>query len=156
RCRVTEVEIDFAAYDVIHDDVLARRTKSQRALVLEDVTGVLEFFQVALVKRCAFALQIGSVIAADMRTFVPVEAQPFQPFVNRRHCFLSVSFAVSVFDAQDEFPAVMPRKQPVEKRSSRTADVEIPSRRGGETNADVRSHRPQITRAFAEGYGDAG
>src|SRR5437870_4808353 len=44
----------------------------------------------------------------------------------------------------------MPRKQPVEKRSSRTADVQIARRRGGETNADARSHRPQITQIFTD------
>jgi hypothetical protein len=33
---------------------------------------------------------------------------------------------------------VMPREQPVEKRSARSADVQITGRRGGETNAEIR------------------
>jgi hypothetical protein len=47
---------------------------------------------------------------------------------------------VRVFNAQDELASVMPRKEPVEKRRSRAADVKIAGRRGGETNADVRIH----------------
>src|SRR6266404_1100750 len=34
----------------------------------------------------------------------------------------------------------MPRKQPVEQRGAGPADVQIAGRRGGKTNADVRSH----------------
>jgi len=43
---------------------------------------------------------------------------------------------VGVFNAQNEFAAVMPRKEPVEKRRARAADVEIASRRVSETDAD--------------------
>src|SRR2546421_189801 len=39
-----------------------------------------------------------------------------------------------------DLPAVMPREQPVEKRGTRSADVQITGRRGGEANADVRAH----------------
>ena len=77
RCRIAEIEIDFSADKVINHDVLARRTKSHRAVVLENVTGVLKFFQIALVKFGALALQIRSEIAADVRTFVPIESEPF-------------------------------------------------------------------------------
>ena len=140
RCGIAEIEIDFAAYDVVHNDVLAWRTKSQRALVFKDVTGILKFFQVALVKFCAFALQIRSEIAADVRAFVPLEAEPLQPFVNGGHRFLGVSLNVGVFDTQHEFAAVMPRKEPIKQRGTRPADVQIASGRGSETNADIRSH----------------
>src|SRR5438045_4524190 len=75
RRRIAKIEIDSAAHDVIHDDVLARRTKSQRALVLEDVTGILKLFQVALVTFRSLTLQVRSEFAARMRAFVPVEPQ---------------------------------------------------------------------------------
>jgi hypothetical protein len=39
----------------------------------------------------------------------------------------------------------MPGKQPVEKRRARPAYVEITGRGGGEANADVRRHEPQVT-----------
>src|SRR5438132_8533379 len=120
--------------------MLARRTKSQRALVLEDVTGVLKLFQIALVKIGALTLQIGSEIAADVRAFVPLQAQPLQSLINGGHRFLGVSLDIRVFDAQHEFPAVMPRKQPVEQRGARPANVQVAGGRGGETDADFRFH----------------
>ena len=99
RGRIAEVEIDSPANDIIDDDVLARRTKPHRALVFKDVTGVLQFFQVTLVEFSAFTLQVRSEIAADVRAFVPVQAQPFQAFVDRGHRFLGVSLDIGVFDA---------------------------------------------------------
>jgi hypothetical protein len=63
-----------------------------------------------------------------------------QPFVNCCRCFFDLARLVGVFDSQNEPSAVMPRKEPVEERRSRAADVEIASRRGGETDADVRIH----------------
>src|SRR5207247_9776524 len=125
RCGIAEIEIDFAAYDVVHNDVLAWRTKSQRALVFKDVTGILKFFQVTLVKFCALALQIRTKLAANMRPFVPIQAEPFQTFVNGGHCFLGITLPVSVFNSLHEFFSVMSRKQPVEQCSARAANVEI-------------------------------
>src|SRR5215216_834683 len=121
RGRIAEIEVDPPAHHVIDYHVLARRSKPHRALILENVTGILKFFQVTLVEIGAFALQIRSEIAADMRSFVPIQTQPFQPIVNGGHRFLGVSLDVSVFDTQHEFSAVMPRKKPVEKRSARPA-----------------------------------
>jgi hypothetical protein len=140
RSGIGEIEIDFSADEVVHDDVFARRTKAQSSLVLEDVASVLKFLQVALVKFCALALQIWSKIAAHMRALVPVQAEPFQSIVNCGRRFFDMARSVGVFNAQNEFAAVMPRKEPVEERRSRAADVEIASRRGGETDADVRIH----------------
>ena len=79
RRRIAEIEIDSAAHDVVHDDVLARRPKSQRALVFENVTGVLKFFQVTLVKFSAFALQIRSEIPTDLRAFIPIDPSHSNP-----------------------------------------------------------------------------
>src|SRR5260370_11977921 len=76
RGRIGEIEIDFTADDVIDDDVLAWRTESQGTLILEDVTGILKLLKVPLVKLRPLTLQISSVIAARMRAFVPVQAQP--------------------------------------------------------------------------------
>ena len=120
--------------------MFARRAKSQRALVFKDVTGILKFFQVTLVKFCALALQIRTKLAANMRPFVPIQAESFQTFVNGGHCFLGITLPVSVFNAQHEFASVMPRKQPVKKCSARAPDVQITRRGRGKTNADLRRH----------------
>ena len=140
RRRIAQIEIDSPAHDVIHDHVLARRAKSQRALVFENVTGILKFFQVTLIKFCAFALQIRAKLATNMRPFVPIQAEPSQTFVNGGHCFLGITLHVSVFNAQHEFASVMPCKEPVEQCSARAANVEITSRRRSKTNADLRTH----------------
>src|SRR6516165_12808330 len=97
-------------------------------MVFENMTGVLKFFLVTLVKFCAFALQIWPELARYVRAFVPIQPQPFQSFVNGGRRFLSVAFQIGVFDAQHEFAAMMPREQPIEKRSARSADVQITGR----------------------------
>src|SRR5439155_25894449 len=88
----------------------------------------------------AFALQIRPETSADVGAFVPIEAKPVESVTNRRHCFLDVACLVGVFDAQNEFAAVMPGKKPVEKRSARSANVQITGGRGGKTDADFGSH----------------
>ena len=138
--RISEIEIDLAADQIIQNHMLARRTKSQSTLIFEDMAGVLKCFQVAFVKFCPLALQIGSEISSDMRAFVPIEAEPLQSFVNCRHGFFGVARPVGVFDAQNEFAAVMSCKKPIEKRSARPANVQITGRRGGKPDADFGIH----------------
>jgi hypothetical protein len=60
---------------------------------------VLKFLQVTLVKFCAFALQIRPELAANVWTFIPIQVQPFQSFVDGGHRFLGVAFHIGVFDA---------------------------------------------------------
>src|SRR5579885_2953802 len=137
---IGEIEIDFAANDVVHNHVFARRTKSHCSLVFEDMPGVLELFQVALVKYRALALQIRSELAADMGAFIPIQPQPFQPLIDGGHRFLRVALAVGILDAQHEFSAVMPCKQPVKQGGARAADMQIPGRRWSKTNAYFSAH----------------
>jgi hypothetical protein len=75
-----------------------------------------------------------------MGTFVPIESEPAQSFVNRSGGFLGIARFIGIFDTQNEFAAVMSGKKPVEKRGARAADMEIASRRGGETGADSGIH----------------
>src|SRR5262245_56089912 len=98
-CGIAEIEIDSAAYDVVYDDVLTRGAKSQRALVFENMARVLQLFQVALVKFCPFTLQIGPEVAAYVRAFIPIQAQPSESFVDGSHCFLGIALRIGVFDA---------------------------------------------------------
>src|SRR5262249_37583582 len=107
---IAEIEIYGAAHDVLDNDVLARRPESQGALVFENMTRVLKFFQVTLVKFCAFALQIWPKVAADMRAFIPIQIQPLQSLVDCSHGFLGVALHVGVLDAQHEFSAMMSRE----------------------------------------------
>src|SRR6266567_2413148 len=140
RSGIGEIEIDSPANEIIDNDMLARRTKSQSSLVLENVAVVLKLFEVALVKVRAFALQIRPEIAAHVGAFVPIEAEPSQTSVNCRRCFFDLARFVRVFDAENEFAAVMPREEPVKKCRPRPADVEITGRRRGKTDANVGIH----------------
>src|SRR4029077_8064603 len=49
RAWIGEIEIDFTADEIVHDDVLPWRTEAQRALVFEDVATILKFLQVTFV-----------------------------------------------------------------------------------------------------------
>src|SRR5205814_2036691 len=137
---ICEIEIDFAADDVIDHHVLTRRAKTERARVFENMAGVLKLFQIPLVNIRSLALQIRSEISAHMRTFIPIEAEPAQSFINRGGCFFGIARSISVLDAQNEFAVVVSREEPIEKGRTCAADVEIASGRGGKTDADFGSH----------------
>src|SRR5207244_4115269 len=137
---ICEIEIDFAADDVIDRHVLTRRTKTERARIFKNVARILKLFQIPLVNIRSFALQIRSEISAGMRTFIPVEAEPAQSFINRRGGFFGIARSIGVLDAQNEFAVVMSREEPIEKGRTGAADVEIASGRGGKTDADSGSH----------------
>ncbi len=100
RARIGEIEIDFAADEIVHDDVLPRRTEAQRALVFKDVATVLKFLQVTLVDLSALTLKIGTEIAADVGAFIPIQSEPFEAFVNRGRGFLGIAPQIGIFDSQ--------------------------------------------------------
>src|SRR5262249_23797257 len=137
RGWIGEIEIDFAADNILDHHVLAWRTKAQSALVFENVARLLKLFQVTFVKLGALALKIRAEIASDVRSFIQVQAKPCKALVTRRGRFLVVPFNVGIFDAQNELSVVMPREKPVKKRRARPADVQIAGRRGSETNTDI-------------------
>ena len=57
-----QVEIDSAADEIIDHDMFARRTETHRAVVFEDLTGVLQLSEVPLVNFVALALKIRTEI----------------------------------------------------------------------------------------------
>src|SRR4030095_11633611 len=104
------------------------------------MAAVLKLLQVALVNICAVTLQIRAEISADMRTFVPIEAEPLQTLVNRCGGFFSVASPVGVLDAQNEFAAVMPGEEPIEQCGARAADMQIARGGRGETDTGFGIH----------------
>src|SRR5438046_2105829 len=137
---ICKIEIDFATDDVIDHHVLTRRAKTECARVFENMAGVLKLFQILLVNIRSFALQIWSEISAHMRTFIPIEAEPAQSFINRGGGFFSIARSIGVLDAQNEFAVVMSREEPIEKGRTRAADVEIAGGRGDEADTDFGIH----------------
>src|SRR5205823_454822 len=87
--------------------------------------------------RCIRTMVLAS---AHMRTFIPIETEPAQSFINRGGGFFSIARSIGVLDAQNEFAVVMSREEPIEKGCTCAADVEIASGRGGEADADFGSH----------------
>ncbi len=131
------VHLHAPADEVVHDDRLARQLEARRAfLVHVDRAGGLEFGEVALVNVVALALEIRAEVAADARTLVPVQAQPFQAVVDDLHGLDGVARLVGVLDAQDELAPGVPGVEPVEQGGARPADVQETGGRGGKTDAD--------------------
>src|SRR5581483_1746611 len=87
-----------------------------------------------LVNVQPLALDVRSVGAADVRPFVPLQAQPVQPIQNTAERFLAGALLIGILDAQDELTTVTVGKQPVEQCGARAADVHIPRRTGRKTN----------------------
>src|SRR5262249_34262399 len=81
-------------------------------------------------------LEIRAMVAADRRTFVPVQTEPAQAVENPLNHRVGRSFRVGVFDAEDEHAARPPCIEPVEERSARPTDMQVAGWRWSEANAD--------------------
>ena len=53
----------------------------------------------------------GAVFAADPRTLVPIQTEPFQAVVDDLHGFHGVAGLVGVLDAQDELASRVPGRK---------------------------------------------
>src|SRR6266513_3164074 len=113
RARICKIKIDFPADDVIDKHMLARRSESQCPRIFENVPAILKLLQIAFVNLRSLALQIRSQISAGVWTLVPIEAEPAQSFINRSCGFFGVACSIGVFNAQNEFAAVMSCKKPI-------------------------------------------
>ena len=75
------------------------------------------------VNAVAFGLKIRSKWPAFVRTLVPFQPEPQQAIINNLDSSFLFTAFVGVLNPQDERPAVMASKKPVEERSPRTAYV---------------------------------
>src|SRR5437764_11014573 len=104
------------------------------------MAAILKSLQITFVNFSALALKVRTQISADVRTFIPIDSEPFQTLINRGRSFLGVAFDVSVLDSQHKFSAVMAHKEPVEQSRARAADVEITSRGRSKANTNIGTH----------------
>jgi hypothetical protein len=58
---------------------------------------------------------------------VPVESEPLHSLEDCAGTLIRAADFVGVFDAKKEFAVVMPGIEPVEKRCTRPANVQVPS-----------------------------
>ena len=90
----------------------------------------------AFVNLVALTLEIRPKVAAGVRAFIPIQAEPAQAIVDRGRGFLGVAGFVRVLDAQNKRAAVMAREKPVEERGARAADVQVTGRRRSKADAN--------------------
>ena len=121
---IGQVEFDFSADLVVDDHLLAGGAESDRAVVLVEMPGFLEAREILLVDRPPFALVVGAVVAALLRSLVPVEAQPVEPVEDDLLGLLSVAAVVGVLDAEDKRAGVLAGVDPVEEGGAGSTDME--------------------------------
>jgi hypothetical protein len=105
-----------------------------------------EFVDGLLIARPPLRLIVGRVRTADVRAFVPIDAQPAEAVQDRGERFVDVSLRVGVVDPQNELAAVPAGEQPVEERRAHAADVQIAGGARGEASADGAGHVTGMTK----------
>src|SRR5262249_40206430 len=83
-------------------------------------------------------LVVGSVRAADLGPFIPVDTQPAEAGKDRGQRLGLVPHLVGIIDAQNELPAMVPGEQPIEQGGSDAADVQVAGGTGSKACANHR------------------
>ena len=102
-----------------------------------DVTALLELLESLPVGVEALGLHIGAVVAADMRTFVPVKTKPLHGADDEVDVLLRGALGVSILDTQDEGTVHRTRERPVIDGGTRATDVQLARRRRGKANSNL-------------------
>ena len=98
-----------------------------------------------LMRHFGMALGAGKL---EYGRFVATKAQPIKAVENGLNRGLGRAGTVGILDSQQIFAAVVPRKQVVEQRGARAADVEIASGRGRKARDD-RAQSPRLAACLA-------
>src|SRR5712671_2141282 len=75
------------------------------------------------INRVAFRLAVGSAFTANIRTFIPVQAQPAKILINAFFIPPLRTFLIGVFNSHDERTARLTCKQPRKESRARISDV---------------------------------
>ena len=116
-----------------------------RAHELGDVPLAIKYYEQARALNAIDAMLLGNLGVAlgpgglADSLAIPIETQPAQSVQNRLGRLGRGTGVIRILDPQQELSAVVARKQPVEQRRARAANVQIPGGRGGETGDDGRS-----------------
>ena len=128
RRRIRHIELDPPTHHVLHHHRLARRAKTNRPAVLIHMSTSLQAGQVFCVNVRTLALPVRTEIPALVRTLIPIQTQPFQPVVDDLMSLRRVAFLIRVLDPENQFPAMAPRVEPVEKSRARPSHMKKASR----------------------------
>ena len=88
------------------------------------------------IDRGPFRLGVRTPRTADLRPFLPVQAQPVQVFQQRRDVFGTAALPVGILDPQQKLAAPAPGQEGVEQCSADVAQVQIAGRAGCEARFD--------------------
>ncbi|MCY1279971.1 hypothetical protein D9M71_54020 [compost metagenome] len=102
----------------------------------EGVALVHQFLGILLVDLATLALAIGTMRAADIRAFVPLDAEPAQGIEDLLLGLAGGAQLVGVFDAQDELTAVLARETQVEQGNVGSAHVRVAGGRRRDSGTD--------------------
>ncbi|MCY1426439.1 hypothetical protein D9M71_422600 [compost metagenome] len=102
----------------------------------EGVALLDQFVGVLLIDGAALALPIRAMRAADVRAFVPFDAEPAQGVEDLLFGLAGGAQLVGVLDAQDELAAVLAGEAEVEQRDVGGADVRVAGGRRRDTGAN--------------------
>ena len=121
--------------EVGNGDRLAGHAEEDRPVAVVGQALVAQFLDAPGINLAATTLEVGTAVAAARAggvagggTFIPVEPQPAQPTQNDIDGLLAVALGVGVFDAQDEFPAMVTGEEPVEEGRAGPANVQVTRR----------------------------
>ena len=109
--------------------------------------GLAEFGDFVLGREAFIGVALGQHLVRDLgvtvgafkladRLAIPIQSQPRQTLEDRLGRFGGRTGAVRVLDPQQELAAAPARKEPVEQRGARAADVQIARGRRGEAGDD--------------------
>ena len=84
---------------------------------------VQQLLSIFFVDIKALGLIVRTIFAAGLRTFIPVDAQPFQAGKDLAYGILFQAFNIGILDTQNQLTAHFAGKQPVKQRSTRTTNM---------------------------------
>ena len=84
---------------------------------------VQQLLSIFFVNIKALGLIVRTVFAAGLRTFIPVDAQPFQAGKDLAYGILFQAFNIGILNTQNQLTAHFAGKQPVKQRSTRTTNM---------------------------------
>ena len=103
-----------------------------------------ELLRIGQVQGLALALDIGTVIPADIRAFIPIHAHVLQGAVDQLRGPFHKAALVRVLDAQQKLTPVLAGEQVSIQAAAQVADMHIPRGRGGETGTYLTHGSPQF------------
>ncbi len=101
---------------------------------------VHQFFKVCLVEVQPLTLTVRAIAAADVRAFVPGEAQPFQVLQQTGLVGRIAAGFIRVFNPKNEAAAFVPGEHPVEQSGARIAHMQLSGGRRSKTDSGLILH----------------